>query len=334
MNNNFNEHDIRPEEYRAGMEKAIAQDIKFLFDKKDNFIFVECPACGLKKSKFAFEKFGFKFEKCGKCNTVFMNPRATPKILNEFYSNSANYAYWNKYIFPGSEVSRREKIVKPRVNKLLKICEKFSISTDFLVEVGAGFGTFVEEIKRNGKFKKIIAIEPGKESAESCRKRGVETLESAVENISSLPASPNVVAAFEVIEHLYSPADFIKNCRRLMAQNSIFIVTCPNFQGFEIATLGLVSESIDAEHINLFNPDSLRLLFERCGFDVLECFTPGELDVDIVRNKIISGEFDISDNSFLKSVLIDKWDNLGNKFQAFLKENQLSSHMWLVAKNK
>ncbi|MBI2023018.1 class I SAM-dependent methyltransferase [Candidatus Giovannonibacteria bacterium] len=334
MNNSFNEHDIRPEEYREGMEQAIAKDINFLSDRKDKFIMVNCPACGSNDPDSVFEKFGFKFEKCRKCGTVFMNPRATPEILNEFYAYSANYAYWNKYIFPSSETSRRERIVKPRVKKLFEICGKLDVPTDCLVEVGAGFGTFVEEVKKTGKFKKVIAIEPGKDSAESCRKRGVETLERSVENISSLQFSPNIVAAFEVIEHLYSPEDFIKNCRRLMAPNSIFIVTCPNYQGFEIATLGLVSESIDAEHINLFNPTSLQLLFERGGFEVLECFTPGELDADIVRNKVISGDFDVSGFPFLKTILFDKWDTLGGKFQSFLKENKLSSHMWLVAKNK
>jgi hypothetical protein len=74
------------------------------------------------------------------------------------------------------------------------------------------------------------------------------------------------------------------------------------------------------------------MLFEQCGFTVLECFTPGEIDTDIVRNKIIAGELDVSSQPFLKTLLIDRWKELGEKFQKFLQDNNLSSHMWTVAK--
>jgi len=332
-NSRFNEQDIRPEEYRKDFKKALSADIAALSAKKGGFIDVPCPACGKNNSDFAFEKFSFRFEACRDCHTAYMNPRATLDILQDFYEHSQVYEYWNKFIFPASESARREKIVKPRVRRILEICDKFGVPTNCLVEVGAGFGTFCEEVKSTGKFVKVIALEPTPALAASCRNRGIETIEDFVENIRLLETPPDAVVAFEVIEHLFSPEEFLKNCRRLMAPGAIIAVTCPNFKGFDISTLGIVSKSIDQEHVNLFNPASLRILFERVGFEVLECFTPGELDADIVRNKILAGEYDVSSQPFLKTILIDRWNELRAEFQKFLKENNLSSHMWLVARN-
>jgi len=81
-----------------------------------------------------------------------------------------------------------------------------------------------------------------------------------------------------------------------------------------------------------FNPKSLKLLLENSGFEVLESLTPGKLDADLVRTKILEGEFDISQQPFLKKVLIDEWEKLGDKFQKFLADNGLSSNMWVVAR--
>ena len=77
---------------------------------------------------------------------------------------------------------------------------------------------------------------------------------------------------------------------------------------------------------------AVALLLDNCGLEVLESFTPGVLDADLVRNKVLSGEFDISDQSFLQKVLIDEWDRLGLPFQNFLVQQGLSSNMWITAR--
>lgn len=332
MKINFTENDIRPREYQPGLKRAREEDIVYLNSKKDDFVRVLCPACKSGNSHFVFEKYGFDFVSCTECNTVYMNPRAPQHILSSFYASSKMYDYWNTYIFPSSEKVRRDNIIRPRVARIISICERFNVPTQCLMEVGAGFGTFCQEVMDTKKFKKVIAVEPSSSLAESCRARGIEVIESAIEDVREADVRPNVIVSFEVIEHLFDPEFFLESCHRLLAPNSIIAVTCPNLKGFDMATLGLASDSIDAEHINLFNPKALRILFERSGFTVLECFTPGEIDVDIVRNKILTNEYDVSNQPFLRTLLLEREKELGQKFQVFLQENNLSSHMWIVAR--
>lgn len=329
----FNENDIRPKNLMRDQAVAATVDLGRLLLKANEFVQVNCPACESKQYTKKYSKYGLTFVECNECKTIFTNPRPTEEILSYFYRGSVNYAYWNKYIFPASEATRREKIFVPRVDRTLLFCQKYNVETNSLLEVGAGFGTYCLEVQSRNIFKRIVAVEPTPHLAESCRKKGLEVIEDMIENIYfSEEEKFDVVVNFEVIEHLFSPKKFIINCGRLLKKGGLFIVTCPNGQGFDFMVLGDKCNSLDHEHLNYFNPKSLSLLLENCGFEVLESLTPGKLDADLVRNKILEGEFDVSQNPFLKKVLIDDWDNLGDKFQAFLADNGLSSNMWIIAR--
>ena len=96
--------------------------------------------------------------------------------------------------------------------------------------------------------------------------------------------------------------------------------------------MGEKCNSVDHEHLNYFNLNSLELLLVKQGFYVQEVLTPGRLDVELVRNKVLSGEFDLQGQPFLHEIIVDKWEDLGVPFQDFLSQNKLSSSMWMVAR--
>ena len=315
----------------AEQKRLFQLDIRDLLKRKKEFVTVSCPACQLKKYKPEWRKYTLTFVTCAHCGTVFTNPRPTPEILDYYYRHSRNYAYWNTYIFPVSENARREKIFKPRAHLIKRLCAKHGINTGTLVDVGAGFGTGCEEVKRLKLFRRIIAVEPNPELAKTCRAKGIETIEQRIED-SAFNGGIDVITNYEVIEHLFSPKDFLRGCATALPRGGIIIITCPNGLGFDVSVLKEVSDVIDIEHLNYFNPHSLGLLLERYGFTVIERLTPGKLDAELVRKKTLAGEFNLDDQPFLKRVLIDEWDRLGEKFQAWISEHGLSSNMLLVAR--
>ena len=327
----FNENDIRPLEFEKDKLKAIDIDREYLLNRKDEFVNYFCPACESTNGVFYFAKTGIDYCQCPQCKTVFVNPRPSQKVLHDFYSQSKVYDYWNKFIFPASEETRREKIFRPRAEKVIGFCKKYKVDTNIFLEVGAGFGTFCQEVKHANVFTRVIALEPSPGLAESCRKRNLEVMETPIEALQLPENTVDVISSFEVLEHLFSPKAFLLDCKKYLKKGGLIVLTCPNFMGFDIMNLRELSDSVDHEHLNYFNPASLSLLLEKAGFKVLEVETPGKLDVDIVRNKVLTGVLDISVNPFLKHILIDKWEELGEKFQNFLSENKLSSHLWVVA---
>ena len=326
------EAEIRPEHLMQGQAERFAADICRLLQHKDKFVHVPCPACGSENAYKAFEKYELTYVVCSECATMYMNPRPTPPILEMYYAMSQNYAYWNKYIFPASESARRKKIFRPRAERLADICKHYNIQTDIFLEVGAGFGIFCEEVQRTGLFRRVIGVEPTHDLAETCRQKGIEVIEKPIEQIRFEHQAINIIASFEVMEHLFSPQDFICSCASLLAPGGLIVITCPNVRGFDLVVLQEVSDTVDVEHLNYFHTTSLSHLLTKCSFEVLEAFTPGKLDAELVRNKALASKFDLSGQPFLRQLLIDEWERVGGAFQKFLMENGLSSHMWIVAR--
>lgn len=324
--------DIRPLALDEGKQKAIEEDLERLHIKKDSFIDVDCPACSSSTSIFEFEKYGFTFERCTICQTVYMNPRATPEILDEFYSDSRLYAYWDKYIFPSSRAARMENIFKPRVEYINNLCNKENIPKDLIIEIGSASGMFCEEAMKSKYFRRVLGIEPSSDQAETSRSFGLEVIESSIENVNDLNEIADVIVSFETIEHISSPSSFIKSARNILKKKGLMILTCPNYLGFDILCLGKNSDSLDAEHINMFNPESISLLVENSGFSIIEISTPGKLDVDIVRNSYLSNDISFKENGFMEYMFKHADEDRMNNFQEFLSKNLLSSHMMIAAK--
>ena len=328
------EAEIRPDDLIAESMRTYHADVERLVAQRDSFVPVSCVACGNGTSRPRWKKNGLDFVECESCATVYVSPRPTPAILEEHYRTSENYRYWTEVIFPASENARREKIFAPRAERVLEIARRYGTRTGSLVDVGAGFGTFCEEVERLRGFERVIALEPEPNLAAICRSKGLEVVESPVESASLPVDHVDVVTNFEVIEHLFEPAAFVAQCARLVQPGGLLVLTCPNGQGFDIEVLGELSWTVVPEHLNYFNPDSLSGLLERSGFEVVERLTPGRLDAELVRKHALAGELDLSGRPFLKRVLVDEWDRLGDPFQDFLADHGLSSNMWLVGRRR
>lgn len=328
------EADIRPDELMGEQARRYQADVDRLVARSAEFVDAPCPACGAEDGTPRWRKYGLSYRECEACATVYMTPRPGPGLLDDYYRTSENYRYWTEVIFPASEDARRAKIFAPRAERVAQIAERLGKGGGVLVDVGAGFGTFCEEMRRIGTFDRVIALEPEPNLAAACRGKGIEVVESPVEHVRLPVDQVDVVTNFEVIEHLFDPRAFVKQCAALLPPGGLLVLTCPNGRGFDIQVLGELSASVDAEHLNYFNPDSLGALIEGSGFEVVERRTPGRLDAELVRKRALAGEIDLTAQPFLRQVLIDDWDRVGESFQDFLADSGLSSNMWLVGRRR
>lgn len=328
----LSETELCPPDLLAGQEAAFARDVARLRARASEFVRVACPACGARDARPAIVKWGFRWMACRGCATRYMDPRPSEAVMADYYRDSENYAYWAEHIFPASEAARREKVQRPWLERILGYCAAEGVPTGTLVEAGPGFGTFAALATATGAFDRVVAVEPTPQLAAACRARGVEVVEARVEEAAPHLTPADVVAAFEVIEHLFDPDRFVADCARLVRPGGLLVLSCPNGLGFDIRTLGPDSLAVDPEHVNLFTPASLAGLLERHGFTVVSSTTPGRLDAEFVREAVLAGRKDLSGEPFLERVLVTEWDRLGEPFQRFLAENGLSSHMWIAAR--
>ena len=105
-------NDIRPDRLASGHKAAIFRDVAMSLDWKPDFVRVPCPACNHDQAEYAFDKNGLDYDRCTACGSVYLNPRPTQAMLEEFFPASVNRALWAKEVFPATLEARRQSIIR------------------------------------------------------------------------------------------------------------------------------------------------------------------------------------------------------------------------------
>lgn len=324
------EEDIRKRSVFNRYLELVADDVKVFFDK-GNFLETNCPACASADIGFEFEKTNFSYVSCRKCGTLFVNPRPSLEVMKRFYSESASTSFWvNEFFKPVAE-ARREKIFRPRAEYLSAFLREDKISA--VAEIGAGFGIFLEELRKISPNKHYIAIEPSKEMADICSRKGLETRMAMFEEISDMDGKLDLLVSFELLEHLVRPEDFFNKAYSLLRPGGKLVFTTLNGMGFDILLLWESSKSVTPpHHLNFFNPYSVKLLIERFGFEAQDISTPGKLDWDIVEGMIKNEGAKLG--RFWQKIADQAGQECKKGLQQWIIKNSLSSHMRVLAKRK
>jgi predicted RNA-binding Zn-ribbon protein involved in translation (DUF1610 family) len=114
-----------------------------------------CPACGSDEPRLRSCKHLLEYADCEQCETLYISPRQTPEIFKWFFRASATYAHRNKGIFPVTKDGSLKRIFVTSFDRLLELCEFFGVTTDSLLEFGAGF---LEHLVRSGKSSNICVV--------------------------------------------------------------------------------------------------------------------------------------------------------------------------------
>ena len=326
----FKEKDIRDPDILKNYCVLVAKDAEKMLASNHKMERVDQRKWGLGKSIFEFEKGGFIYERCTTTDTLFVNPRPTFDALMDLYSSSESSKYWVNDFFLPKINERREKIFKPRAEF---VRNKFSnkLYEMRICDVGAGFGLFIEELKKINNFElNIEAIEPSKDMAEICRGKGIVVKEAMLEDLAGGTTKYDLLTTFELFEHLHDPLLFLNSCYDILNPGGYIYLTTLNSHGFDIQVLWEKSESIfPPHHLNFFNPISIDKIMRLAGFTDIEISTPGELDIDIVKNVYDNGNVKLP--MFLSSLFNYSSDDVLNNFQLFIQNNNLSSHMRVIA---
>ena len=324
------ESEIRPKELFQKYLRLSAADTETYFISSQRQ-YLPCPACGNESSHPVFEKSGFGYTVCRSCQTLYQNPRPPLEEFSRFYQESPSARYWAKEFFPAVAEIRREKLFKPKVMELARLCQNENFKPAVVADIGAGFGLFLEEWRNLFPDTRTIAIEPNPEMADLCRDKKLEVLECLAEQASSLYAHVDLVVALEVIEHVHDPLVFCNSLNRLLRAGGRLLLTGLSVDGFDIQTLWEHAKSISPpHHINFMSIQGFKQLLKRAGFSKVDIFTPGKLDVDIVKNTVEEWPDALNDQRFIRNLL--KLDEKALKeFQNFLSKHRLSSHCWVWA---
>lgn len=326
------EADIRPADLLAEYLRLNEADGKALLTGSGEMQQRACPGCGDDTPVPAFDKNGFKLVRCGGCDTLYVNPVPSAGSLAAFYRHSQSSDYWAKVFFPAVAEARRQPIYRPRAERVAAYAGKPAR----LIDVGAGTGLFLEEFHALSPDVSIGAVEPGSAHAVQLREKNVETFEGFADEAAADPAwagVADVVTCFEVLEHVSDPAALFQDLAALARPGGLLIVSGLSGSGFDIRTLGVLSKPVSPpHHLTFLSIAGAESLLRRCRLDRIDISTPGELDVDIVRNAALQNPEVLRDPD-VRQLILEADDAARRDFQEGLKVSRQSSHMWIVARS-
>lgn len=321
------EDDIRPKALLDEFFARLTRDARRLAARRPEFVSVACGFCGDAATSLAFEKDGFPYCRCDRCGSLFANPRPTAVALIEYTETSEAVAFWSSHFYRETADARREHVFRPRAHLTAELACQHGMSGSLrFADVGAGYALFLRELAPIVPGWNLAAIEPDRRLAEICRGQGFETIERWVEDIQDGELALDFVSAFEVLEHVFDPVAFLSACRRLLRPGGLALVTTLTISGFDLQVLWDQSRSITPpQHLNFPSVAAVERLAERAGLELIEVSTPGELDVDIVRNVVRNRPEAVRDR-FARAVVMADEVTLA-AFQEFLRTHLMSSHL-------
>lgn len=321
------EHDIRPADLLDEFFRLLRHDAELLAARSSEFVAVPCPFCASDRADLEFSKDGYDYRSCGDCGSLYVSPRPTEAALADYAEHSEAVRFWSTHFYRRTADARREKMFRPRAALAASL---LGDRGGRVADIGAGYGLFLQELRALG-VKDLVGIEPDERLARICRDEGFTVIERWIEELAADTVDAEVATCFEVIEHAFDPLRFLEGCGRALRPGGRLLLTTLTIGGFDLQVLWQRSRSITPpQHINFPSLDGMRRLAARAGLAVNEVSTPGELDVDIVRNVLLADPT-VDLPRFARSLVLAS-DEARMSLQRLLQQHGLSSHLRLVAR--
>jgi len=145
--------------------------------------------------------------------------------------------------------------------------------TDDFLEIGCGNGFMLEEALAQG-YRSVRGVEPSGESIARASPHVRPFIHHGMfDGRAFAPASIGVVAAFQVLDHLANPGQFLADARAILRPGGAVLIVVHDASAWSVRLLGERSPIFDVAHPYLYDRGTLRRLLERAGLVVQDMFS-------------------------------------------------------------
>lgn len=324
------ESEIRPDFLYNKYKGILKDEISKLFPERSLFVKTNCPGCGEKRFKKAFVKLGFQYCKCSKCGSLFASPRPTAEMLRNFYRSSEAVSFWRDKIAEKMKESRYHHQSFPMAHWVLELVDEYLPQANIFLDYNSKYPDFLRTINENKKFDRVISISPELPSQKDLLPKDM----IIYDDMSLIKEKIHVFTAFEVLERIFDPIEFIKEVYKVCQKDGLFFLTTNTVSGFEYQMLDDKSPRLHPpDRINLLSIEAIHNRLTESGFEVIELSTPGRVDVEIVRSALKNNP-NILVPGIFKYIFKNRDEGTWHSLQDFLQQNRLSSYVRVAAKKK
>ena len=233
-----------------------------------------CTICRSDFSKVLYITPKFDVIRCRKCGLVYVNNSLTYDEMEDIYEHYSSVFMHEIYL------KTQNAQISDFTQKVESI-EKFAPRKGKLLDIGCGYGFFLEAARRGNW--EVYGIDISKHAADYAQNKfSLNVSHGTIEDARFPECFFDVITMWDLIEHLNDPRDFIQKVRQYVKQNGLIVIKTPN-QDSLYTHLGDLIYKISAakilfpilsqygySHLYRFSPMTIKSLLEQEGFRVFK----------------------------------------------------------------
>lgn len=292
--------------------------------------YTHCPVCGsasfttvLEVKDFTVSQEIFPIAECQNCTLRFTQDVPSAQHIAPYYKseNYISHTDTAKGIVNSLYHAVRRRTLR---SKRLLIEEKTKLKAGSIADIGAGTGSFVNEMKAHGW--DVTGLEPDSDARAKAKELYAIELKSTDELYQLTPGSFDAITLWHVLEHVHDLHDYVKHLAVLLKQKGKLFIAVPNYTSLDA---GLYKENWAAydvpRHLYHFSPASMKVLMEAAGL-VITAYKPMWYDSFYIS--LLSSKYKTGASKLVSSFLNGVRSNLA----AFSDNKKCSSIIYIIEK--
>ena len=207
----------------------------------------------------------FEVKKCNACGFTFTADPPGEKDIAEYYASEDYISHSDKKRSVTDHIYHlaRNFMLRKKFNLVRKVSGK---GTGTLLDIGSGTGYFADFMKRKGW--SVTGIEISERVRQNSVSRFGLTAVSPSEISEIKDGTVDCVTLWHVLEHLYDPALWMNEIKRILNDDGHCILALPNIKSADAKWFGNRWAALDVpRHLWHFSPDTLTQFINHHGFD-------------------------------------------------------------------
>jgi len=324
VHNDLAKEDIKPSELIHQFIKYVSAFNQENF-QQEKLALISCPACHSRTIDSSFIKLELQYLSCASCRTIYLNPRPSQKEIKQYFTEAEARQFWLKNVWMQTADVRRSKILEPFLDWVQVFVGQYfqdrSIRVAELYPIHWGLLEMWREKRLQGEY---VLVDPYFAESLCPIQLGNLCLPFSTEKKFDVICLPDTLAWVE------KPRDLFQWVAGHLNPNGLCFLTTIFSSGFDVMILKeRASYFVPPERLNLFSFEALNSLVKQFPFEMLECSTPGVLDMQNIHDAYRKNNTSLP--SFIKYIFEMREPNpLFDSFQEFLQANRLSSQGRMV----
>jgi SAM-dependent methyltransferase len=246
-----------------------------------------CPLCsGLGLKRLAAHK-GKRLMNCARCSASFVLPQPTPEVLSAHFEGARELSETNLE----ARFERNREQVLARVAGCIQSFKKWGR----ILDVGCATGFFLGNFFSQTNWE-LCGVDLSPQAVEKAWRRGIQARQGSIHSITLAPDSFDVITVIDTFYYLLDPQYELAAFHRALKSDGILVLELPLAEARIWRTSHCLGKLLSgtwrdlletSDHLFYYNPRSVKLLLEKCGFHVLALRTlPGNRQESFLRNLI------------------------------------------------